>query len=179
MPIQSTPTPPRAPISQKVYGASGGGLALGLVTWALTTFIPAWHMGIPITLQPLIPALVAVVGAFLGGYLSKHRITPQELQDAVNFSKSIESIIKPVTQVVTLGPGLPLLPELKMPEPFKVPEPVRPPAPFEPPLPFDPTPGEPLPPDVVASGPEMHDLPGHWVADPAPIEVAHPLEPPA
>jgi hypothetical protein len=138
---------PKAPISQKVYGASGGGLALGLVTWALTTFIPAWHSGIPVTLQPLIPALVGVVGAFLGGWLSKHRITPQELQEAVNFSKSIESIIKPVTQVITVPA---ILPELKFPEP------VKPPAPMEPPLPFDPTPGEPLPLNVVASGPEEH-----------------------
>jgi hypothetical protein len=137
---------PKAPISQKVYGASGGGLALGLVTWALTTFIPAWHSGIPPTLQPLIPALVAVVGAFAGGWFSKHRLTPQELQDAITFAKSIESIIHPATNVVTLSQGHIVTPE--------------------PSVPFDPTPGEPLPLDVVASAPPEHRVSTGMYVDP-------------
>lgn len=53
------------PIETKTAAGSATVILSGIVVWALTTYIPAWHSGIPATIQSLIPVVVAAV---LGGY---------------------------------------------------------------------------------------------------------------
>jgi hypothetical protein len=98
---------PRNPVSQKVYGASGGATSLALVTWALTTYIPSWHSGIPPTLAPLLPGLIGVIGAFSGGYLSTHRVTAQELATALTDLHNVNEIIQKAVVAIEapLPPG--------------------------------------------------------------------------
>ncbi len=62
----------KQPISNKVAAGTLTGTAVTVLTWALTTYIPAWHSGIPSTLAALLPGLVGAVGYFAGGYMAKH-----------------------------------------------------------------------------------------------------------
>lgn len=80
-------------ISAKVANGSLTGLATGLVTWALTYFIPAWKSGIPPALAPLVPALVAIAGYFAAGYLSRHKATAGEIARALAELEAISGAV--------------------------------------------------------------------------------------
>jgi len=62
----------KQPISNKVAAGTLTGGAVTVLTWALTTYIPAWHSGIPSTLAALLPGAVGALGYFAGGYMAKH-----------------------------------------------------------------------------------------------------------
>lgn len=81
------------PISPKVSVGSLSGLALLGVTWLLTTFIPAWHNGIPTEIQPLIPGILGVIGYFGGGYLAKHPATNSEVEIAIQDAEKVLALV--------------------------------------------------------------------------------------
>lgn len=103
---------PKNPISQKVYGAAGGGGPLGLLTWALTTYIPAWHNGIPQSLQGLLPYVVGILGAVGGGYASTHVATVKEIQAAFQNAQAIEALVLPTPQAQPAAFGSPGIPTI-------------------------------------------------------------------
>jgi len=119
---------PQNPISQKVLGALGGLTSVGGVTYVLITYIPFLHNHIPSTLLPLIPIIIGSAGTLFGGWKATHRVTPQELQAALDYAKSVyklagEGLAMPIiptleTQMQSAflhptGPGgSPLLPDI-------------------------------------------------------------------
>jgi hypothetical protein len=68
--------------SQKTVAATISSLAVSLIIFVLTNYVPYFHHEIPTTLTPLIQAAGAGVGAFVGGYLAKHKATLQEVEAA-------------------------------------------------------------------------------------------------
>lgn len=82
-----------APVSPKVANGSLSGLAVSVVTWVLTTYIPTFHNGLPTQLRDLVPALVGVVGFYAGGWLSKHPATAAEIQRAVDDLRAAEAAV--------------------------------------------------------------------------------------
>jgi hypothetical protein len=64
------------PVETKVVASSGVQILVGLLTWALVTFIPAWKSGIPSDLQPFIPVAAAWILATAAGYLAPHTPRP-------------------------------------------------------------------------------------------------------
>lgn len=97
---------PSGPISPKVSGGTLAGLPAAIMTWILTTYIPAFHSGIPPQIQPLVPALVGVIGFFWAGYSSKHKATAAEIEIAM---QEAETILGLKMKQITL-PSLPLVP---------------------------------------------------------------------
>jgi hypothetical protein len=68
--------------------------SLAGVVYVLVTYIPALRNAIPPTLLPLIPSIAGAAGTLLGGYFSTHRVTPQELQQALEYAKSVFGLIE-------------------------------------------------------------------------------------
>jgi hypothetical protein len=83
----------RAPVSPKVANGTLSGLAVSVVTWILTTYIPTFHNGLPQNIRDLLPALVGVGGFYVGGYLSKHQATSTEIQRAVDDLRAAEAAV--------------------------------------------------------------------------------------
>lgn len=98
-----------APSPKVTVGSLSGG-ALAGVTWLLTTFIPAWHSGIPTQLQPVIPAILGLIGYFGGGYATKHPATASEIEIAI---QDAENVLKLVSSV---NSGQPLVPAASTPD---------------------------------------------------------------
>jgi hypothetical protein len=71
-----------APISNKVASGTLTGAALTVLTWALTTYIPAWHHGLPATFAALLPGIVGAAGYYAGGYMAKHYPAAGEITQA-------------------------------------------------------------------------------------------------
>lgn len=92
------------PPSPKVSVGSLSGLALTGATWLLTTFIPAWHHGIPTDIQPLIPGMLGLAGYFGGGYLAKHPATASEVETAIQDAEKVLQLVNSVQS------GKPLVP---------------------------------------------------------------------
>lgn len=82
-----------APVSPKVSNGTLSGLAVSVVTWILTTYIPAFHNGLPTQVRDLLPALVGVIGYFGAGYLSKHPATASEIERAVTDLRAAEAAV--------------------------------------------------------------------------------------
>lgn len=61
-----------APVETKVAAAASSSTLTGIITWALVSFIPAWHNGLPAALAALLPYIVAVVSGAVSGYLAPH-----------------------------------------------------------------------------------------------------------
>jgi hypothetical protein len=86
-------------ISAKVGNGTAVGTAVGLVTWALTTFIPAWHTGIPVQLANVLPLVIGVIGYFVGGYLSTHQATVTEVETAISNANKVIAVTEPGAHV--------------------------------------------------------------------------------
>ena len=63
-------------VETKVAAQSATGITIGLLTWALTYFIPAWHSGIPGPLLPFIPVAAAWLTGTGAGWLARHTHRP-------------------------------------------------------------------------------------------------------
>jgi hypothetical protein len=103
------------PISPKVYGAVSASSLLTFITWGLTTFVPAFHSGIPPALASLLPGIVgAFLGAGIGGYVPAHNVTPIEFVTAIKNVDTLYDVIHPSLEisgsVEHLAPASPLLP---------------------------------------------------------------------
>lgn len=72
-----------APVEQKVAAAAGGSTAVGLVTWILVTYIPAFSSGLPASLAALLPALLGTIGGFVSAYMARHTPRTDEVMKAV------------------------------------------------------------------------------------------------
>lgn len=59
------------PVHNKLSVGGAGGSLLGAVTWALVTFIPAWHNGLPPQLVTALPVFVGLAGFAFSGWLAK------------------------------------------------------------------------------------------------------------
>lgn len=70
------------PIENKVVAGSWVGTSTGMLTWALTTFVPPFHHGIPADLQSALPYIVAMVGGTAAAYLAKHTPRTEETLQA-------------------------------------------------------------------------------------------------
>jgi hypothetical protein len=68
--------PAKPVIETKVAAGSATGIVTGLLSWALVSYIPAWHNGIPATLLPFIPAIAGWLCATAAGYLAPHTSRP-------------------------------------------------------------------------------------------------------
>src|SRR6266567_17323 len=105
-----------AQISNKVVAGTGAGGLVGIATALLVTFIPAWHSGIPPTLQPLIAVLLTTAFTAAGGYLARHYPTAAEVE---KYLQEAERTVRPATSVTlappsytpTVRPGDPLGPQ--------------------------------------------------------------------
>lgn len=82
------------PVSAKVSVGALGGSAVSAITWILTTYIPAFHSGIPPTLQPVIPAILGVIGYFTTGYSAKHQATVEEIETAFQDAEKVISLFQ-------------------------------------------------------------------------------------
>ncbi len=56
-------------------GAVAGGLT-GLVVWALVSYVPAFHNGVPQPVVDVIPFALAWAGHVIAGYLAPHTHRP-------------------------------------------------------------------------------------------------------
>lgn len=65
-----------APVETKVVASSGTTIFIGLLTWALVTYVPMWHSGIPADLQPFLPVAAAWVLSTVSGYFAPHTYRP-------------------------------------------------------------------------------------------------------
>lgn len=88
--------PNKAPLSGKFYGAGLGGSAAFALTWILTTFIPAFHNGLPTNLANFLPGFLGVIGALIGAHQARHRITPSDLLSAVTELEQSYNAIHPL-----------------------------------------------------------------------------------
>lgn len=63
-------------IETKVAAGGASAAVTGLLVWALTTYIPAWHHGIPGQLQAFIPMISSVLLGTVAAYLAPHTSRP-------------------------------------------------------------------------------------------------------
>lgn len=101
----TAPGQPNSLVETKVAAGSGTGIAVGLLTWALVTFIPAWHDGIPSQLVPFIPVAAAWLVSTAAGYLAPHTHRPDLL---------------PVAEVVPVPVAVPVAEVTAPPRPAEV-----------------------------------------------------------
>lgn len=65
-----------APVETKVKaGAAAGGLT-GAVAWALVSFVPAFHNGVPQPVVDVLPFVLAWVGHVAAAYIAPHTARP-------------------------------------------------------------------------------------------------------
>jgi hypothetical protein len=48
----------------------------GVITWILTTYVPAFHAGLPPALASFLPYIITLVASTLSGYLAPHTPRP-------------------------------------------------------------------------------------------------------
>jgi hypothetical protein len=65
-------TATRAPIETKVIAGSSASAITGLITWALVTYVPAFHSGLPPSLAAVLPFAVATILGSISAYLAPH-----------------------------------------------------------------------------------------------------------
>lgn len=75
----TTPTIVRkiaAPIEAKVAAQGGTAALTGVIAWALVTFVPLFHSGLPPELVTFIPYAVSAISGVVAGWLAKHTPRP-------------------------------------------------------------------------------------------------------
>jgi hypothetical protein len=65
-----------APVERKVKAGAYAGAAVGLVTWALVTWIPAWRGGIPGPVAAVLPFALAWAGHVIAAWAAPHTPRP-------------------------------------------------------------------------------------------------------
>jgi hypothetical protein len=95
------------PVSPKVANGSLAGGSVAIITWILVTAIPAFHHGIPAVYQPLIPALVGLIGYFTAGYKSTHPATVQEIGTALDDAEKVIQLFE-APEPIQLQPARPV-----------------------------------------------------------------------
>lgn len=111
--MENDAAPPRKPLSAKVTNGTVGGVAVGLVTWALTWFVPAWQSAIPGPLQALIPTVLGAAGYYITGFSTKHQATTDEIVRAIRSGEvvlaEVEKAIHPMIEAAPAAPGDPVM----------------------------------------------------------------------
>jgi hypothetical protein len=64
-------------IEKKVSYGAGAGAATGLVVWALISFVPMFHTGVPEPVVAVIPVFLAWLGHTIAAYSAPH--TPRNI----------------------------------------------------------------------------------------------------
>lgn len=68
------PLPNGSPVNNKVVGATAGVGVAGAVTILIDYLVNVTaHVDIPSTVEQAITVLLCALGAFIGGYMSRHR----------------------------------------------------------------------------------------------------------
>jgi Na+/proline symporter len=67
---------PAGPIETKVAASAASGMLAGVITWILTTYVPAFHSGLPPALASFLPYIITLVASTLSGYLAPHTSRP-------------------------------------------------------------------------------------------------------
>jgi hypothetical protein len=65
-----------APVERKVKAGAAAGAAVGVVTWALVTWIPGWRGGIPEPVAAALPFTLAWVGHVIAAWAAPHTPRP-------------------------------------------------------------------------------------------------------
>lgn len=90
---------PAGPIERKVWDGGVTGTPLGLLAWALVTFIPSWREAIPAELETLIPLAVGLGSAIYAAYRAPHTfrvdVPPPELARSLPAPVAPASITHP------------------------------------------------------------------------------------
>ena len=47
------------------YSKISAGTLVAFITWALTTYVPAWHSGLPSAVSAFLPAVAGLIAVFL------------------------------------------------------------------------------------------------------------------
>jgi hypothetical protein len=107
----STATTGTGPVIEtKVAAGSAATVVVGLLTWALTTFIPSWHSGIPADLLPFIPVAAGWLTGSVAGYFAPHTHRPDLGQlitgELVTVEHAAEAVASQAAQAQAL-PGVP------------------------------------------------------------------------
>jgi len=63
-------------IETKVAAGSAAGILTTLITWALVTYVPAFHTGLPPQLAALLPGAIAWVLSTAAAYRAPHTHRP-------------------------------------------------------------------------------------------------------
>jgi hypothetical protein len=61
-----------APVETKVAAASATSIITGMITWALVSYVPSFHAGLPPALAVFLPWAISAVTATAAGYFAKH-----------------------------------------------------------------------------------------------------------
>jgi hypothetical protein len=67
------------PIETKVAAGGAVSALTGVITWVLTTYVPAFQNGLPAPLAAFLPYLVSVVAGTVAAYLAPHTNRPDEV----------------------------------------------------------------------------------------------------
>lgn len=83
------------PVHNKVSVGLAWGSPAAVITWALTTFIPAWHSGIPDTLARALPGFVGVAAYFWASWSAKDdsRFAVDARQLALEAARDLEQLM--------------------------------------------------------------------------------------
>lgn len=65
-----------APVETKVKAGAAAGAVTGLVVWALISFVPAFHTGVPEPVVAVIPVVLAWAGHVAASWLAPHTPRP-------------------------------------------------------------------------------------------------------
>jgi Na+/proline symporter len=67
-----------AAIEAKVKAGAAGGTLVGLISWLLVAFVPAFHNGLPPAVAALLPVVLGVVASTVSGYMAPHTPRPAD-----------------------------------------------------------------------------------------------------
>lgn len=68
-----------APVETKTAASASVGVVIGAITWALVSYVPAFHAGLPPQLATFLAWIVPVVLGAAASWLAKHTTRPDEV----------------------------------------------------------------------------------------------------
>lgn len=99
-------------IETKVAAGSFTGILAGLITWALTSYVPAFRSGLPPAVAALIPVAVGWLAHSVAAYAAPH--TPREMPQQISRTPSTRVVVPPSTGPA-VDPPVPGIPGIRPP----------------------------------------------------------------
>jgi hypothetical protein len=63
-----------AAVEAKVKAGAAGGSLVGLATWLLVSYVPAFHGGLPPAVAALLPFVLTLLASTLSAYAAPHTV---------------------------------------------------------------------------------------------------------